>query len=112
MIKQINDAWNSYSDNPLKEIGYESVPGRTFRIEGDNQVQSIIDGTAAEMEAFADVADRCDRLMPLLPADRQTFFYDHVAAYAHYMAHLSAATHYFTNILTAGLTTSPARLLR
>lgn len=97
VIKQINDAWNSYSDNPLKEIGYESVPGRTFRIEGDNQVQSIIDGTAAEMEAFADVADRCDRLMPLLPADRQTFFYDHVAAYAHYMAHLSAATHYFTH---------------
>lgn len=97
VIKQINDTWNTYSDNPLKEIGYESVPGRTFRIEGDNQVQSIIDGTAAEMEAFADVARRCDKLMPLLPKDKQTFFYDHVAAYAHYMAHLSAATHYFTH---------------
>lgn len=96
VIKQINNTWNTYMDNPLTEIGYESVKGRTFRIEGDNQVESIIEGTAMEMEAFGRVAERCDNIMNSLPEDKRTFFYDHLAAYAHYMAHLSAATHYFT----------------
>ena len=47
------------------------------------------------IEAFADVAARCEALQAQLPADRQTFFYDHLSAYAHYMAHLSRATHEF-----------------
>ena len=96
-IKMINDKWGSYDPNPLSEIGYESVPGRTFRIEGSSQVDSIIAGTAREMTAFADVARRCDALMEQLPEDSRTFFYDNLAAYAHYMAHLSTALHYFAH---------------
>ncbi len=95
VIKQINNTWSTFKRNPLTEIGYESVPGRTFRIEGSNQVDSILAGTAREAEAFADVAARCEALQAQLPADRQTFFYDHLSAYAHYMAHLSRATHEF-----------------
>ncbi len=94
-IKQINDKWNSYTPNPLTDIGYESIPGRSFRIEGSNQVDSIIAGTAREMVAFADVASRCDAIINQIPAAQRTFFYDNLSAYAHYMSHVSACLHYF-----------------
>lgn len=97
VIKMINNAWSTYTDNPLTEIGYESVPGRTFRIEGPSQVDAILEGMQKEMKAFADVAERCDAIMPTLDADKQTYFYDHLSAYAHYMAHLSKAVYYFTH---------------
>ena len=95
-IKQINDKWNTYTDNPLSDIGYESIPGRSFRIEGSNQVDSIIAGTSREMVAFAQVAERCDAIAGQLPTSAQTFFYDNLSAYAHYMSHVSACLHYFT----------------
>ena len=95
VIKQIAERWTSYSDNPLKEIGFERVKGRTFRIEGDNQVDSIIAGTAREVAAFQEIARRCELLQPQLPEEYRTFFYDHLSAYAHYMAHLSNCTHHF-----------------
>jgi len=94
-IKQINDKWNSYTPNPLVDIGYESIPGRSFRIEGSNQVDSIIAGTAREMVAFANVAERCDAVINQLPETARTFFYDNLSAYAHYMSHVSASLHYF-----------------
>ena len=73
-IKQINDKWNSYTANPLTDIGYESIPGRSFRIEGSHQVDSIIVGTAREMVAFADVASRCDAISGQIPEAQRTFF--------------------------------------
>ena len=94
-IKQINDKWGSFTANPLSDIGYESIPGRSFRIEGSNQVDSIIAGTGREMVAFADVANRCDALVNQLPVAQRTFFYDNLSAYAHYMSHVSACLHYF-----------------
>lgn len=94
-IKQINDKWSSFTANPLSDIGYESIPGRSFRIEGSNQVDSIIAGTAREMVAFTDVANRCDAMLNQLPAAQRTFFYDNLSAYAHYMSHVSACLHYF-----------------
>lgn len=94
-IKQIDERWDRYTPNPLYEIGYESVPGRSFRIEGSSQVDSIIAGTAREMQAFRAVADRADAVMGRIPAAQRTFFYDNMAAYAHYMAHVSASLHYF-----------------
>ena len=94
-IKQINDKWNSYTPNPLTDIGYESIPGRSFRIEGSNQVDSIIAGTAREMVAFSNVAERCDALVGKLPEAQRTFFYDNLSAYAHYMSHVSACLHHF-----------------
>ena len=95
-IKQINDKWNNFTANPLTDIGYESIPGRSFRIEGSHQVDSIIAGTAREMVAFADVASRCDAIINQIPEDQRTFFYDNLSAYAHYMSHVSACLHYFT----------------
>lgn len=94
-IKQINDKWGSFTANPLSDIGYESIPGRSFRIEGSNQVDSIIAGTAREMVSFANVAERCDAMISQIPAAQRTFFYDNLAAYAHYMSHVSACLHYF-----------------
>lgn len=94
-IKQINDKWNSFTANPLSDIGYESIPGRSFRIEGNNQVDSIIAGTSREMENFQAVADRCDAMSGNIASNQRTFFYDNMSAYAHYMSHVSASLHYF-----------------
>jgi len=95
VIKQIDATWNTFKTNPFTEIGYESVPGRTFRIEGRNPVDSVLAGMSREMEAFADVARRCEALQSQLPAACQTFFYDHLSAYAHYMQQLSTAVYHF-----------------
>ena len=95
VIKQINNTWTTFKTNPFTEIGYESVAGRTFRIEGANPVDSVLAGMSREMVAFADVACRCDALQGQLPADKQTFFYDHLSAYAHYMEQLSTAVYHF-----------------
>lgn len=97
VIKQIYGTWNNYKDNPLTEIGYESVPGRTFRIEGDSQVDCMLEGLAREAEAFEKVADRCDNLIDRIEPSRQTFFYDHLSAYSHYMAHLSKSVYHFVH---------------
>jgi len=95
VIKQINNTWNTFKTNPFTEIGYESVPGRTFRIEGRNPVDSVLAGMSREMEAFADVARRCEALSSQLPTSNTQFFYDHLSAYAHYMEQLSTAVYHF-----------------
>ena len=95
VIKQINNTWNTFKLNPFTEIGYESVAGRTFRIEGRNPVDSVLAGMSREMEAFAAVARRCEAIQSQLPASYQTFFYDHLSAYAHYMENLSTAVFHF-----------------
>lgn len=95
VIKQINNTWNTFKVNPFTEIGYESVRGRTFRIEGRNPVDSVLAGMSREMKAFATVARRCEQLQSQLPIGSQTFFYDHLSAYAHYMEKLSTAVYHF-----------------
>ncbi|UKK51672.1 glycosyl hydrolase 115 family protein [Prevotella sp. E13-17] len=95
VIKQINNTWNTFKSNPFTEIGYESVAGRTFRIEGRNPVDSVLAGMSREMKAFAEVARHCEAIQSKLPSDRQTFFYDHLSAYAHYMENLSTAVYHF-----------------
>ena len=95
VIKQINNTWNTFKVNPFTEIGYESVPGRTFRIEGRNPVDSVLAGMSREMKAFANVAQRCEQLQSQLPTGSQTFFYDHLSAYAHYMEKLSTAVYHY-----------------
>ena len=97
VIKMIYNTWNTYKDNPLTEIGFESVPGRTFRIEGPSQVDAMLEGLPKEAAAFAKVAGDCDAMMANVADGQQTFFYDHLAAYAHYMAHLSKATYHFVH---------------
>ena len=95
VIKQIDVTWNTFKANPFTEIGYESVPGRTFRIEGNNPVDSVLAGMSREMEAFADVARRCEALQSQISALRSQFFYDHLSAYAHYMEQLSTAVYHY-----------------
>ena len=97
VIRHISECWDRFSPNPLKEIGYESVPGRTYRIEGGNQVDSLLQGMRKEMEAFGRVAARCDELQKRLATGKQAFFYDHLGAYAHYMAHVSRCIYHFVH---------------
>lgn len=95
VIKQIDKTWGTFKANPFTEIGYESVPGRTFRIEGRNPVDSLLAGMSREMVSFGNVARRCEQLQSQLPAGSQTFFYDHLSAYAHYMEQLSTAVYHY-----------------
>ena len=95
VIKQIDKTWNTFKVNPFTEIGYESVPGRTFRIEGRNPVDSVLAGMSREMVAFGDVARRCEALQSQIPSAKAQFFYDHLSAYAHYMEQLSTAVYHY-----------------
>ncbi len=86
--------------NPLREIGYESVPGRTFRIDpvfnhAGNQVDALLNGMQQTIPKFEAVAIRCSGMMIRLDEDRQTFFNDNLRIYSYYMAHLSKALYHY-----------------
>jgi hypothetical protein len=86
--------------NPLHEIGYESVPGRTFRIDveynqSENQVDAILYGMEKTIPKFEMVAARCSEMMPQLDADNQTFFNDNLRLYSYYMTHLSKTLYHY-----------------
>ena len=46
---------------------------------------------------FAVLFGRCEELQSRLPEGAQTFFYDHLSAYAHYMQQLSTAVYHFVH---------------
>ena len=82
--------------NPLHKIGYESVPGRTFRIDpayndAENQVDAMLNGMQLTIPKFEMVAAKCSEMILKLDEDRQTFFNDNLRIYSYYMAHLSKA---------------------
>ena len=86
--------------NPLHQIGYESVPGRTFRIDPayhktDNQIDAILSGMQLTIPKFESVATRCSRLKPKLDPEKQLFFNDNLRIYCYYMTHLSKALYHF-----------------
>ena len=86
--------------NPLYKIGYESVPGRTYRInfahnQSENQVDAILHGMEKTIPKFESVARRCSEMMPKLNADKQVFFNDNLSVYAYYMTHLSKALYHY-----------------
>jgi len=86
--------------NPLHEIGYERVPGRTFRIDLDhnnaeNQVDAILNGMQKTIPKFESVAARCSEMMLRIDADKQTFFNDNLRIYSYYMAHLSRTLYHY-----------------
>jgi len=86
--------------NPLHKIGYESVPGRTFRIDNEynksnNQVDALLYGMNETIPKFESVAEDCSKMMLLLDADKQTFFNDNLRIYSYYMAHLSKTLHHY-----------------
>ncbi len=86
--------------NPLHKIGYESIPGRTFRIDtafnnATNQVDAILNGMQLTIPKFETVAARCSRMMLLLDEDRQVFFNDNLRIHCYYMTHLSKALYHY-----------------
>ena len=95
VFNQVLRRFDDFSPNPLTDIGFERVPRRSFRLDGINDVDSIIAGTGQAALRFAAVADSCSALMARIPIERQAFFYDNLASYASYMASLSESLHHF-----------------
>lgn len=86
--------------NPLHKIGYESIPGRTFRIDvgynhAENQVDAILHGMQQTIPKFERVAAKCSEMMLKLDDDRQLFFNDNLRIYSYYMAHLSKTLYHY-----------------
>jgi hypothetical protein len=82
--------------NPLRDIGYERVPGRTFRIDlkdlgAVNQIDALIAGMQQTIPRFQAVAERCTEIRSRLEPDRQVFFNDNLRVYSCTMASLSRA---------------------
>ena len=82
---------SEYTDNPLHDIGFERMPGRSFRIEGNNQVDTLLAGMEKTAPRFRQVAEDCKELMSRLPENRQIFFRDNLYAPCLYMAELSVS---------------------
>jgi len=86
--------------NPLHKIGYESVPGRTFRIDFEhnqskNQVDALLNGMQKTIPKFEMVAAGCSEMILKLDDESQTFFNDNLRIYSYYMAHLSKALYHY-----------------
>ena len=91
---------NAINMNPLYKIGYESVPGRTYRLDFeynnvDNQVDALLVGMKQTIPKFEAVAERCTEMKTQLDEDRQTFFNDNLRIYSYYMTHLSKALYHY-----------------
>lgn len=95
VFDQIGGRFTDFSSNPLREIGFERVPGRSFRIDGSNQVDSLIAGTKKAAARFAEVSHRCDILLKQLPKRYQHFFRDNLAAPCRYMESLNRSLYHF-----------------
>ncbi len=94
-MDQILGRFWKYADNPLQDIGYESVKGRSFRIQGANQVDTLIKNMELTARRFESVAAQGEKLAPSIPASQRTWYYDNLQAPATFMAHISNALHHF-----------------
>jgi len=86
--------------NPLREIGYESVPGRTFRIDNvlnksQNQVDAILYGMEKTIPRFESASERCSKMMDQLDTGKRTFFNDNLRMFCYYMSHLSKTLYHY-----------------
>ncbi|MCS2585403.1 glycosyl hydrolase 115 family protein [Bacteroides sp. BFG-551] len=95
VFDQIGKRFQDFSPNPLYDIGFERIPGRTFRIDGNNQVDSLIAGMERAVFRFGEVSRRCEDLLKQLPCQDQRFFRDNPAAPCHYMEALSRSLYHF-----------------
>ena len=95
VLKQVSPRFFSFDPNPLKDIGYERVRNRSFRLGRNNQVDTLIGGTGQAAVRFAAVADRCRKLYDKLPAAQRPFFRDNLLAPCQYMQHLSSTVCHF-----------------
>jgi hypothetical protein len=86
--------------NPLHEIGYESVPGRTFRIDlmhnnAGNQVDALLNGMQKTIPKFELVAAKCSEMMQKLDGYNKIFFNDNLRIYTYYMTHISKTLYHY-----------------
>lgn len=97
VFEQIGELFlkGQYKDKPLRDIGFERMPGRSFRIEGDNQVDSLLVGMRKTAPKFDVAVRKCSRMIKRLPKEKQFFFYDNLYAYCLYMAELSKSMEKF-----------------
>lgn len=95
VFDQILSKFHQYSDNPLQDIGFESIKGRSFRIQGQNQVDTLIKNMEITMKRFDAVSAKCKKLASKVDARQRTFYNDALAAPADYMAHLSHSLYHF-----------------
>ena len=94
-MDQILRKFWKYTDNPLQDIGYESVKGRSFRIQGTNQVDTLIRNMALTAQRFDRVAVQARKLSGSIPSAQRTWYNDNLQAPATFMAHLSHSLHEF-----------------
>lgn len=83
-----------YDPNPLKEMGGEQVPNRTYQIvAADNgatsQVDAIINGTAKAIANFKKVTQECDDVYKGLNGASKDFFDTNLRGPAYFMYHLN-----------------------
>ena len=94
-MDQILGKFREYKDNPLQDIGYESVKGRSFRIQGTNQVDTLIKNMELAAQRFDRVAAQARRLAGSIPASQCVWYNDNLQAPATFMAHISHSLHHF-----------------
>lgn len=98
-MKLLSEKFTPYRPNPLEDIGFERMKGRTYRIVpadngADNEIDAILNGLQLTIPKFEKVAGDCSRLMPSLDPDKQVFFNDDLRSKAYFMAHVSKATYH------------------
>ena len=86
--------------NPLSDIGYERMPGRTFRIDNklnnaENQVDAILNGMQQTIPKFQSVANQCSKTILKLDANKQVFFNDNLRLYSYYMTQISKTLYHY-----------------
>ena len=94
-MDQILGRFDRYTDNPLQDIGFESVKGRSFRIQGENQVDTLIKNMELTAARFDIVARQAQALSKKIPVAQRTYYYDAIEAPATFMAHISHSLHHF-----------------
>lgn len=94
-IEHIAERFNKYDSNPLREIGYERMKGRTFRIEGNNQVDSMLAGMEQSAAKFHEVTEQCKKVYNELPFQYRQFFKDNLYSQAEFMEYLSKTLYHY-----------------
>ena len=95
VFNQIIPNFKTYSDNPLREIGSERMQGRSFRIEGANQVDSLISGMVRTYPKFDAVASQARDLIERLEPQYRPFFRDNLLSQVAFMGALSRSMYHF-----------------
>lgn len=95
VFDQIAVRFNDFSENPLKDIGFERMPGRSFRLERNNQVDSILVGMKKTAPRFESVRRQSEIIMKSLPEEKQKFFRDNLYAPCKYMENISKSMQHY-----------------